>query len=253
MLVGALVVADLAEQVGQAPVLAVLRRVDAGVGLGLQLGVLGHVGHVLVLGVVLEVGVEPVAPVRADHEEQPGHVVEEERDQPRRQPVQQERLPQAAALHEILQDQQVPLLVVLVGAGLDDALEHPPGQRGPAAVPGQRQVAHPLPGLVGHPGDELEHGELDDRPFPAVGQVHRREQGPGQQAVPEPGRVQGFRLRGPELMRRELGRARRDLGAGGNRCDCHGFMLRSPMPPPRRPGAGSCRTPREVTGVPRAR
>jgi hypothetical protein len=35
--VGALVVADLAEQVGQAPVLAVLRRVAAGVGLGLQL------------------------------------------------------------------------------------------------------------------------------------------------------------------------------------------------------------------------
>jgi hypothetical protein len=68
LLVGALVVADLAEQVGQAPVLAVLRRVDAGVGLGLQLGMLGHVGHVLVFGVVLEVGVEPVAPVRADHE-----------------------------------------------------------------------------------------------------------------------------------------------------------------------------------------
>jgi hypothetical protein len=166
-------------------------------------------------------------------------VVEEERDQPRRQPVQQERLPQAAALHEILQDQQVPLLVVLVGAGLDDALEHPPGQRGPAAVPGQRQVAHPLPGLVGHPGDELEHGELDDRPFPAVGQVHRREQSPGQQAVPEPGRVQGFRLRGPELMGRELGRPRRDLGAGGNRCDCHGFMLRSPVPPLIRPGWAS--------------
>src|SRR2546429_9456928 len=94
LLVGALVVADLAEQVGQAPVLAVLRRVAAGVGLGLQLGVLSDIGHVLVLGVVLEVGVEPVAPFRTDHEEQPGHVVEEERDQPRRQPGQQERLPQ---------------------------------------------------------------------------------------------------------------------------------------------------------------
>ena len=40
-LVGALVVADLAEQVGHAPVLAVLGGVSTGVGLGLQLGVLG--------------------------------------------------------------------------------------------------------------------------------------------------------------------------------------------------------------------
>jgi len=54
-------------------------------------------------------------------------VVVEERDQPWREPVPQQRLLQAAALHKVLQDQQVPLLVVLFGAGLHDALEHAPG------------------------------------------------------------------------------------------------------------------------------
>ena len=33
----------------------------------------------------------------------------------------------------------------------------------------------------------------------------------------------------------------------------HGFMLAPGPPPPRRPGAGSCRTPQVVTGIPRTR
>ncbi|HEX9526852.1 MAG TPA: hypothetical protein VF951_05090 [Streptosporangiaceae bacterium] len=70
---------------------------------------------------------EPVAPFWPEHQQQPGHVVVEERDQPWREPVPQHRLLQAAALHKVLQDQQVPLLVVLFGAGLHDALEHAPG------------------------------------------------------------------------------------------------------------------------------
>ena len=41
--------ADLAQQVGQAVVTAALRGVGAGVGLVLQFGVVGDVGHVLVL------------------------------------------------------------------------------------------------------------------------------------------------------------------------------------------------------------
>ncbi|HCU94492.1 MAG TPA: hypothetical protein DHU96_17935 [Actinobacteria bacterium] len=43
-------------------------------------------------------------------------VVAEESDHPRCQPVPEQGLPQAAALGQILQDQQVPLLVVLLGA-----------------------------------------------------------------------------------------------------------------------------------------
>src|SRR6266536_5989595 len=78
-LVDALVVADLPQQVSKRAVAAVFGGVAAGVGLGLQLGVLAEVGHVLVLGVVLEVGVEPVAPFRPEHQQQPGHVIVEER------------------------------------------------------------------------------------------------------------------------------------------------------------------------------
>jgi hypothetical protein len=50
--------------------------------------------------------------------------------------VQQQRLAQAAPLHQVLEDQQVPLLVVLLGAGLHDPLDHLPGQRRPAPLAG---------------------------------------------------------------------------------------------------------------------
>jgi hypothetical protein len=126
-LVDALVVADLPQEVGEGAVPAVLDGVAAWIGLSIQLGMLGHVGHVLVLGMVLEVGIEPVAGLGPDQQQQPGHVVVQESDQPRRQPVPDERLPEAGALREVLQDQQVPLLVVLFRAGRHDALEDPPG------------------------------------------------------------------------------------------------------------------------------
>jgi hypothetical protein len=42
---------------------------------------LGHEEHVLVFGVVFEVGVETVAPSRVDEIEQPGLLVVRERDQ----------------------------------------------------------------------------------------------------------------------------------------------------------------------------
>ena len=60
-LVGALVVADLAEQVGQAPVLAVLRGVATRVGLGLQLGVWYWLG-VATVAVLLSVEHALVSP-----------------------------------------------------------------------------------------------------------------------------------------------------------------------------------------------
>ncbi|HET9608618.1 MAG TPA: hypothetical protein VFP06_03360, partial [Acidimicrobiales bacterium] len=58
----AFVVADLAEQVTERGESAVVSGDGAVHPLAVELGVLGDIGHVLVLCVVLEVGVEAVAP-----------------------------------------------------------------------------------------------------------------------------------------------------------------------------------------------
>ena len=50
-------------------------------------GVLGDEQRVLVLGVVLEVGVQTVGPLGVEHEHQPRHLVVDERDQLRQEPV----------------------------------------------------------------------------------------------------------------------------------------------------------------------
>ncbi|URM99832.1 hypothetical protein LUW76_39015 [Actinomadura madurae] len=180
----------------------------------LQFGMLRHVGHVLVLGVVLEVGVEPVAQLGPHQEQQPRHVVVEERHEPRCQPVQQERLLHAVPLDEVLQDQQVPLLVVLLLARLDDPLVHALGERRAAAVPRQREVAHALPRLVRDAGDELQHRELHERALAAVDQVHLLEQHPGEQPVLQPRAFEGLDLGGAQLQRGELRRAGVDGGVG---------------------------------------
>src|SRR6266404_4111132 len=72
LLVDPFVVADLAEQVGQRIETRVVvgeRRLER---LGIPARMLSHELHVLMLGVVFEVGVEPVAPRRADHVKEPG-------------------------------------------------------------------------------------------------------------------------------------------------------------------------------------
>nr|WP_263656072.1 hypothetical protein [Nonomuraea aurantiaca] len=86
-------------------------------------------------------------------------------------------------LDEVLHDQQVPLLVVLIGAGLHDALEDPPGQARAPRVAVHGPVAHALPRLVRHAGDDLQHGELGERALLAVHEVDGLEHHLGQQAV----------------------------------------------------------------------
>ena len=118
-LVAALVVADLADDVGHGhrvrPPLGEL----AGEGPLLELGMGGDETHVLVLGVVLEGSVEGVAPRRLDEVEQPGGELPRRGGAAGAAPVKAEtRQPMAAPGDEVLEHQHVPLLVVVLDAGL---------------------------------------------------------------------------------------------------------------------------------------
>ena len=86
------------------------------------------------------------------------------------------------------------LLVVLLGAGLHDPVEDPGGEPQPRVDPGQRAVGGAFPRLVGHPGDDLQHDELAQRPRPAVDQIYYPEQQLARDAVVEAGRAQRLSL-----------------------------------------------------------
>src|SRR5256886_16389132 len=77
-LVHALVIGDLAEEVGERREVPVVVGEDALEGLGLERRGLRDILHVLVLGVVLEPGVEEVAPPGSEHVKQPADVVVDE-------------------------------------------------------------------------------------------------------------------------------------------------------------------------------
>ena len=155
---------------------------------------LGDQSHVLVLGMIFEVGVEPIGPGRVKHVQKPRHLVADERDGLRDPVVEPAGLSLGRAGHELLQDQQVPLLVVL----LDPSLRHPvvdaARQPGVRRDMGDGDVGDLLPALVGHPRDQFEDLELGQRPPTPVEHVEQCEQDPGGQSVRPPWAVQRFPL-----------------------------------------------------------
>jgi hypothetical protein len=78
--------------------------------------------------VILEIGVEPVAPCRAQGVHQPGHLVVDECQDLTNDPMANEPQPLRLAIHHLLQDQQVPLFVVLLEPAHTDLVEDPPGE-----------------------------------------------------------------------------------------------------------------------------
>ena len=125
---------------------------------------------------VFEVRVEPVGPGRADDEQQPGDVVVDESDGLRDPEVVEPILVLPGTGDALLENEQMPMLVVLLFPGLLDPVVDPPGQPDLVVHVGDRDVGDLLPGLVRHPGDELEHLELRERPLLAVERVEGREQ-----------------------------------------------------------------------------
>lgn len=81
---------------------------------------LQHEGHIFALGMVFEIGVEAVAPAGPDGIEDQCHTVVGKRQQPRNESVSHLRFGEALAVDPFLNDQQVPLLVVLLFAALFD-------------------------------------------------------------------------------------------------------------------------------------
>ena len=115
-LVDPFVVADLAEDISERLVGSVVVRERRGESTVLPLGVLGDEQGILVFGVVLEIGVEPVAPCRTEDIEKPRELVVGE-GQELRDDVRNRIRPSRVTfpIDEFLEDEQVTLLVVLLG------------------------------------------------------------------------------------------------------------------------------------------
>src|SRR5215813_1882029 len=88
----------------------------------------------------------------------------------------------------------MPFFVVLLLAGLDDALMHTPGQSGLPVEPVYRQVSDPFPGLVGNAGHKLQDLELAEAACSPVDGVHAPDQKPDSHAVAVARRGKRLRL-----------------------------------------------------------
>ena len=125
-----------------------------------ELRVGGDEAHVFVLGVILECGVERIAPHRLDEVQQPRHDVPGGGDQAREYPETEACQPVVAPCQEVLHHEHVPLLVVVRGSGLGDADLDAAGEAGLAAGARNAAVGDTFPRLVRHLGEVLEHEEL---------------------------------------------------------------------------------------------
>ena len=123
-----------------------------------------------------------------DHGEDAGH-----------DPVAEESFPDLHGAGQLLEDEQVPLLVVLLMTARLDLREHAPGCLGTLGRVGHGDVPGVLPGLVRDPGQHLKDLELGDRPGPPVDEVDGAEKGAGGCSVPEPRAGQGPVLEIPEF------------------------------------------------------
>src|SRR5438552_2109291 len=159
-LVHPLVIGDLAEEVGERREVPVVVGEDALEG----------------LGVVLEPGVEKVTPPGSEHVKQPADVVVDEGDQLRRQPVPDEALPDSLPIGELLEDQEVPLFVVLLEPTFLDPLKDAPREVRAGMHVSDRNVGHVLPRLIRNAGDDLEDLELRQVARAPVEEVHREEE-----------------------------------------------------------------------------
>src|SRR5581483_11070168 len=122
-----LVVTDLPKEVGQAVIGAEIAGKGAQVGCAFPLRVLPDEQGVLMLGMVFEVSIQPVGPRRAHRVEEPGELVVRKGQELRHQTMAHPR-PLWTSRGEFLEDQQMPLLVVLLPSADSDTLEDSPSE-----------------------------------------------------------------------------------------------------------------------------
>ncbi len=199
--VHAFVVADLAKEIGEGREPSVVLREHALEGLCLKTGILGHEFHVFVLGVILEVGVQEIAPAGPDHIEEPGDMVIKKSDRLGDEPVLEKVFADFLFVLKLLQGQQMPLFVVLLEPALSNPVEDTAGEIGLRMRMGDRDVGDVLPGLVRHPGDNFQYLEFGKALAAPVEEVRCDEEQAGKQAVAHAGRCESFFLFPLELLR----------------------------------------------------
>ena len=128
------------------------------------------------LGMIFEVGVQLVGQGRAKHVKQPGQLVVDE-GEPLGDPViLPARLFTPRAGEKFLQDEQVPLFVVLLSPRLRHPVVNAPGQPSARRDVGDRDVGNLLPALIRNPGHEFKHLELRQRPLAPIKHIKQLEQ-----------------------------------------------------------------------------
>ncbi len=159
-LVAAFVVADLAQDVGDGDGMSPTVGEGPVEGLVFGVGVGCDEAHVLAFSVVLKGGIERVAPGWRAEVEDPGGEVPGTGEQPRDDAKPEPGEAMAASGEDVLEDQHVPLLVVVGGAGVGDACLDPSGHGGLPAGAGDAALSDTFPRAVGDLGEVLENQKL---------------------------------------------------------------------------------------------
>src|SRR3989338_1675902 len=128
--------------------------------LRLERGVFSDKLHVLMLGVVLKIGVQHVAPCGLHRVKKPAHMIIKKCKDLRDNTMEKQVLTDLFRSHELLQDQKMPLLVVLLAAAFFYEVKYSPGKVGLAVGVGHRDISDMLPGLVRQARDHLQHLEF---------------------------------------------------------------------------------------------
>ena len=111
-------------------------------------------------------------------------MVIEKRHRLRQDAVEEEILPQGVPRRHLLQDEKMPLLVVLLVPRLLHKLEDPSCKTGTAVGVRHGDIRDMLPCLIRDAGDDLQHFEFRKSLPPPVEKVHTDKQDPCQEAIP---------------------------------------------------------------------
>src|SRR5688572_18387794 len=139
------------------------------------------------LRMVFEVRIEFVAATRLDDIEKPADVIVEKGDNLGQQTVTNESLFDFIAFDHLLEDQQMPLLVVLLMTGFGHEVENAPRKIRLAVLVGHRDIRDMLPRLIRDSRDHFENLELGKRSGTAVEEIQGDKQRAGKNAIPKAG------------------------------------------------------------------
>src|SRR5665213_72892 len=132
--------------------------------------------RVLMLRMIFEVGVQSLAPVRLNHIQEPRQLVVDEGKNLGHTRKAEPSFANFTLRDHLLQDQKMPLFVVLLDSGFCYAIENTPGKVGPFLSVGNRNVGNLFPALIRHTSDEFQHFKFGKNARSSVDGIEKCEQ-----------------------------------------------------------------------------